>query len=323
MLYPLVFHPIFKDRVWGGRSLERLYAKPLPPAQPIGESWEICDRPGDASVIANGPLAGRDLHWLMVYHGAELLGAARSQQGRFPLLIKILDAQDQLSLQVHPPPRKAAALGGEPKTEMWYLAAATAAASLYVGLKAGTTRADFERRLHDGTVADCFHRVGVRAGDAMFLPSGRVHAIGAGCLIFEIQQNSDTTYRVFDWNRVGLDGRPRDLHLPESLASIDFDDFEPGLLAGAASDQDGMGRRPLIDDPLFQVDQLDLPAGPGATLTGNRPVILGVLAGTLNVTAAGTAIQLSPGGFGLIPASALPARLESQGATRLLRAVPG
>src|SRR5438067_4719229 len=118
MLYPLTFYPIFKERVWGGRRLQELYGKALPPGKPIGESWEISDRPGDVSVIANGPLAGKDLRWLMEHHEKELLGSARAANGRFPLLIKILDARDTLSLQVHPPPHKAAELGGEAKTEM-------------------------------------------------------------------------------------------------------------------------------------------------------------------------------------------------------------
>src|SRR5213593_952467 len=122
MLYPLTFHPIFKERVWGGRNLERLYGKRLPPGVPIGESWEISDRPGDVSVVANGPLAGKDLHWLVENHARDLLGAARPLARRFPLLIKILDAADKLSLQVHPPASKSAELGGEPKTEMWYIA---------------------------------------------------------------------------------------------------------------------------------------------------------------------------------------------------------
>src|SRR5439155_15811817 len=184
MLYPLTFHPIFKERVWGGRQLERLYQKTLPPDLPIGESWEITDRPDAMSVIANGPLAGKDLRWLMEHHQTELLGPARSRGGRFPLLIKILDAREKLSLQVHPPAAVAGALGGEPKTELWYVADARPGAELYVGLRRGVTRAEFERKITAGTVADCFHRVPVQAGDAMFLPSGRVHAIGGGVVIF-------------------------------------------------------------------------------------------------------------------------------------------
>ena len=209
-LYPLTFHPIFKERVWGGRNLEQLYQKALPPQKPIGESWEISDRPGDASVIANGPLAGKDLRWLMERHAVELLGREKAGDERFPLLVKILDAQEKLSLQVHPPADKAAELGGEPKTELWYVADATPEAELFAGLKRGVTRTEFERKLADGTVAECFHRLAVEKSDVMFLPSGRVHALGAGSVIFEIQQNSDTTYRVFDWNRAGLDGRPRE-----------------------------------------------------------------------------------------------------------------
>src|SRR5580700_7990926 len=179
ILYPLTFQPIFKERVWGGRNLERLYKKSLPPGPPIGESWEITDRSGDVSVIANGPLAGKDLHWLMKNHGAELLGAGKVPE-RFPLLIKIIDAQDKLSLQVHPPAALAAKLGGEPKTEMWYVAEASPDADIYVGLKRGVTRADFERRIGDGTVAECFHRIPTKKDDALFLPSGRVHAMGGG-----------------------------------------------------------------------------------------------------------------------------------------------
>src|SRR5512138_666986 len=258
MLYPLTFNPIFKDRVWGGRRLEQLYRKSLPPGVPIGESWEISDRPGDVSVIANGPLAGKDLHWVVENHPRELLGNRSLHAGRFPLLIKILDAQDKLSLQVHPPASKAAALGGEPKTEMWYIADAEPGAELYVGLRRGSTRAEFEAKLKTGTVAECFHRLEVKAGDTMFLPSGRVHAIGSGLVIFEIQQNSDTTYRVFDWNRVGLDGKPRQLHVAESLASIDFQDFEPGLVHARPRVRGAAQVQSLVDDPLFKVEAWQL-----------------------------------------------------------------
>jgi mannose-6-phosphate isomerase len=146
MLYPLTFDPIFKSRVWGGRSLEQLYGKALPPAVPIGESWEISDRPGDVNVITNGTLAGRDLHWLMEHERESLLGGAMDENGRFPLLIKLLDAREKLSLQVHPPAEKARQLGGEPKTEMWYVAQAEPGAELFVGLRQGVTRTEFEER---------------------------------------------------------------------------------------------------------------------------------------------------------------------------------
>ena len=146
-------------------------------------------------------------------------------------------------------------LKGEPKTEMWYIADAAPDASLYVGLKRGVTRADFEKKIADGSVADCFHRIPVKAGDTMFLPSGRVHAIGDGLVIFEIQQNSDTTYRVSDWNRVGLDGKPRELHIAQSLASIDFNDFEPKLVPAAYQQAPNFKYRNLVQDPLFYVQE--------------------------------------------------------------------
>ena len=304
MLYPLTFQPIFKERVWGGRKLESLYGKQLPPAVPIGESWEISDRPGDVSVIANGPLAGRDLHWLMEHHRDELLGTASPANGRFPLLIKILDAQDTLSLQVHPPAHKALELMGEPKTEMWYIVDATPDSELFVGLKRGVTRKDFEAKLRDGTVAECFHRERVGKDDAMFLPSGRVHALGAGLVIFEIQQNSDTTYRVFDWNRKGLDGKPRDLHIEQGLASIDFEDFEPALVSKNSSRIGDAKFRALVDDPLFKVDLIATDVPTSVNLgTHSDFQIIGLVKEKAVIEAPGhEAVKLSEGGFCLIPA---------------------
>src|SRR6185503_14339391 len=282
MLYPLIFKPIFKERVWGGRSIEKLYGKALPGTAPIGESWEVSDRPGDVSVIANGPLAGQDLRSLLEKHGAEVFGTMRPP-ARFPLLIKILDAQDVLSLQVHPPAAIAPKLGGEPKTEMWYIAHAEPGAYLYAGLKQGVTREEFERRLNDGTVAECAHRIDVKTGDAMFLPSGRVHAIGPGLVIFEIQQNSDTTYRVFDWNRVGLDGKPRELHVPQSMASIDFNDYEPPPVQSAYSRNATVKVRYVVDNPLFRVDAMKIKRREFFNFRSPEPYILGILQGELIV----------------------------------------
>jgi len=311
VLYPLTFQPIYKERVWGGRNLERLYGKPLPPGTLIGESWEICDRPDDVSVIVNGPLAGRDLRWLMEKHAAMLLGFTKPLRGRFPLLIKILDAQEMLSLQVHPPAHKAGELGGEPKTEMWYVADAAPGAELFAGLKRGITQAEFERKIQNGAVADCVHRVAVRGGDAMFLPSGRVHAIGAGIVIFEIQQNSDTTYRVFDWNRIGLDGKLRELHVAESLASIDFNDFEPSLIESHRDRESGWSVQPLADCELFKVDLIS--ATPGQSLTWRRPraTILGAVEGQLIVVGNQVSVELRAGRFCLLPAGLPEAEIRA------------
>ncbi len=297
MLYPLTFHPIFKERVWGGRKLEQLYGKALPPGVPIGESWEITDRPEGESVIINGPLAGKTLRWVMERHPDELLGKARAAHGRFPLLVKILDAREKLSLQVHPPTATAAQPGGEPKTELWYVADAEPDAEIFAGLRRGVTRAGFERKIRDGTVADCFHRHHVRKGDAMFLPSGRVHALGGGNVIFEIQQNSDTTYRVFDWNRTGLDGKPRELHVPQALASIAFEDFEPALIQPQ--------RGQLVEHELFEVQLRQAPAG---SLCGmgvkdwRGPLVVGLVEGAIELRAEPHRLRLWPGQFCLVPA---------------------
>ena len=321
-LYPLTFQPIFKDRVWGGRKLEQLYGKALPPQTPIGESWEITDRPEGVSVITNGPLTGRDLRWLMEHHAKELLGDSQPCAGRFPLLVKILDAQEKLSLQVHPPAHKAAELRGDPKTELWYVADATPDADLFVGLRRDATRAEFEQRIQDGSVAKCFHRIPVQRGDSMFLPSGRVHALGAGSLIFEIQQNSDTTYRVFDWNRVGLDGQPRELHIPQALASINFEDFEPAL-APAAWVPAAVGEtRRLAECDLFTVDLIRRRTLETAPLNGNRVIVLAVTEGQLSVQWEETVCELKPGDFCVVPAAcANSTKVRAAGETVFLQAI--
>jgi len=324
VLYPLIFHPIFKERVWGGRELARLYGKPLPPDRPIGESWEISDRPGDVSVIANGPLAGKDLRWLMENHRPALLGEAKpAAANRFPLLCKILDAREKLSLQVHPPADKAAALGGEPKTEMWFVADAAPGAELFVGLKRGVTRARFADKISDGSVAECFQRVPVRADDAMFLPSGRVHAIGAGLVIFEIQQNSDTTYRVFDWNRVGLDGKPRELHVAQSLASIDFEDFEPKPVQGRPVCDSRIQKRPLVNDPLFEVEAWELDSNANGSLKPKTLQIVAVTKGRIEVQSRATGLKLSAGQFCVVPACLEETAVLAKSDAALLRAEAG
>ncbi len=304
MLYPLTFHPIFKERIWGGRELAKNYGKKLPAGKRIGESWEISDRPGDESIISNGKFAGKSLHWLMENYSCEVLGDAKpATENRFPILCKILDAREKLSLQVHPPAHKATKLNGEPKTEMWFIADALPGAELFVGLKRDVTRAKFEEKISDGSVAECFHRVPVRAGDAMFLPSGRVHAIGAGLVIFEIQQNSDTTYRVFDWNRTGLDGKPRELHVPQSLVSIDFNDFEPKLAEEKFSGDDKINSRSLVRDKLFSAGHLELKSGAAVKLKNRKLHIVAALKGQIEIRGGSETVNLSAGQFCLIPAS--------------------
>lgn len=294
---PMVFKALYQERVWGGRELERVFGRALPEAgRPYGESWEIVDRAEAQSVVADGPFAGLTLHELWAGKRAELFGAGLEGHPRFPLLIKVLDAREDLSIQVHPPADKAAALGGEPKTEMWYIADRTPGAKLYAGLKHGVTRTDFERALADGTVADLVHAVQPQPGDSIFIRSGRVHAIGAGFLIFEIQQNSDTTYRVFDWNRMGLDGQPRELHIAQSMASIDFHDFEPEMDQPA----DGV----LADCEYFKVERVAMAAG--ATIANPLPDRFSIVAVASGQLASQVGLRLGPGTFALLPKSAAP-----------------
>lgn len=227
MIGPLLFRPIYQERVWGGRTFAHALNRKLPDDKVIGESWEIVDRPEARSIVARGAHAGRALSDLMRDQAQDLMGAGWPGGRPFPILVKWLDCRERLSLQVHPPADVAGKLGGEPKTENWFVAAATADAGLVLGVKRGVTRDKFEQAIHEQTLEQCVHRFPVRPGDSILVQSGRLHAIDAGCLILEIQQNSDTTYRVYDWGRVGLDGKPRQLHIAESMQCIDFDDVEP------------------------------------------------------------------------------------------------
>lgn len=250
----ITFKPIYMERVWGGRGLETSYRRQLPDATScFGEAWEIVDREEAQSAVDHGPLAGKSLHDLWNSMREEIFGPYPNHPSRFPILIKILDTCSDLSIQVHPPAEFAEQLGGEPKTEMWYIADSTPGAKLHVGLKHGVTRKAFEEAIQLGHVANCVHSIEARAHESIFIPSGRLHAIGGGFLIHEIQQNSDTTYRVFDWNRAGTDGKPRTLHIQESLTSIDFNDFEPAL----ATSHDAV----LADCPYFKTVRITLKAG--------------------------------------------------------------
>lgn len=222
-LEPLRFRPIFKEYVWGGRRLGTVLGKPIGDADRYAESWEIVDHGADQSVVADGPLAGTTLHELVTKHGAELFGRHHPQR-QFPLLLKFLDAQLTLSVQVHPNDSQGARLSPPDlgKTEAWVVLAAEPGSKIYAGLNPGVDRARLEREVAAGTCDASLHQFEPRVGDCVFLKAGTVHALGAGLLIAEIQQASNTTFRLFDWNRVDRDGRPRQLHVEESLDTIDF-----------------------------------------------------------------------------------------------------
>jgi len=201
---------------------------------------------------------------------------------------------------------------------MWYIARADPGAELYVGLKRGVTRAAFERAIIDGTVASCVHRIPVQTGDAMFLPSGRVHAIGAGLVIFEIQQNSDTTFRVYDWGRPGLDGKPRQLHVAESLASIDFSDVEPSLIPREATPSGSFDVRPLVRHALFDADLVHARAAGVLTPPSGRVAVLAVVEERLTISGGGIARTLQAGQFCVLPACLRETAIAASAGSRFL-----
>ncbi|MBI5866193.1 MAG: class I mannose-6-phosphate isomerase [Planctomycetes bacterium] len=220
---PLIFEPIFKSRPWGGRELQARLGKAIPADVPSGESWELVSLPSDESRVRGGPFSGKTLREITQLWGAKLIGGAATVNDRFPLLIKFLDAREDLSIQVHPRPAGDGSLAGDVKHEAWYIIAAAPGARILAGCREGATPADFERSKGTRKILDHLQSWPVRPGDCYYLPSGIPHAHGAGVLVAEIQTPSDVTYRLYDWERLGLNGRPRELHLAEGLANLRLD----------------------------------------------------------------------------------------------------
>lgn len=296
-LYPLLFRPRFVEKIWGGRKIETVLGKSLPPGKQVGESWELYDFPPGVvddtdkwvSVpVANGPLAGRTLHELVAEHGRELMGdvALTGDAGQFPLLVKYLDAREDLSVQVHPDAAYAADNpGAHLKTEAWYVVEHEPDARLLMGLVPGTAKAAFADAIAAGTVEDRINAVRVRPGDCHFLPSGTVHALGAGILVAEVQTPSDTTYRVFDFNRVEpATGQPRTLHVEQAMACIDFDTPtppEPPPRFHSATPHTTVSR--LVTSEFFQIDKVRIGDGIEQPIPHQQPVVWMVLDGTAEV----------------------------------------
>jgi mannose-6-phosphate isomerase len=268
--------PLYQDRVWGGRALENALGRTLPADRPIGESWEIVDRPEAQSVVSGGVFDGKTLREVIAANSAAIMGPAWPADRPFPILVKWLDCKERLSLQVHPPAEVAPELKGEPKTENWYIADCAPGSHLIVGLKRGVTRPQFEQALANLALEACVHRFPVKTGDSILVHSGQIHAIDGGNLILEIQQNSDTTYRVYDWGRVGLDGKPRAMHVEQSLKSIKWDDFEPVPVRGTRSPA------VIADAHEFRIRRVPLAGRAELTFeAGEQPRILSVVEGRL------------------------------------------
>ena len=325
MLYPLLFEPNLHPTVWGGKQI-RTYKNLQPSDEPIGESWEVSVVPSSVSIISNGAFKGLPLDMVVREHGAELLGKSVLEQykGEFPLLVKFIDAADDLSIQVHPNDEMAQRVEGKNgKTECWYIIKAEPGAYLYAGMKENITQDEYVKRVEDGTICDVLAKHQVKTGDVFYLPAGRVHAIGGGILLAEVQQNSDVTYRIFDYNRPGLDGKPRQLHTDKALQAIDFNVQDEYRTIYTNAEQRA---NPCIESPFFTM----------RIVVTNRPfhrnlmkydsfIVTMCLEGdcTIQVRSTGDSILLKEGHSCLIPASIADYDVIPQngkGTTRLLDA---
>ena len=293
-LYPLKFKPRFVEKIWGGRKIETVLGKKLPPDKQIGESWElydfppgVCDNSGKwvSAEVTNGPLAGRTLHSLVEKFGQELLGgvAPIGPQKQFPILIKFLDAREELSVQVHPDESYAASHeGAHLKTEAWYVVANDPGSRIYKGLRPGTTRESFKKSIERGTCEEQLAAIPVKPGQCFFLPSGTVHALGAGILVAEVQTPSDTTFRVYDFNRLE-DGKPRTLHVEQALECIDFSGSpEPAQLRSHVAGFFTTVTR-LCTSPYFKIEKVRFTEGVEEPVPYDEPVVWMMLEGDASV----------------------------------------
>ena len=252
---PILLQPVYKEYIWGGDRLIHEFHRRLNPGI-YAEAWEIADHPDGRTRIINGPDAGATLSAAIARRGPELLGAGRTDK-TFPLLIKLIDARETLSVQVHPNDAAAAQFGGEAKSEMWYVLSATPDAHIYSGFKPGVGPAEFEKARAAGTIPSLLQRFPARPGMVFNTPGGRVHAIGAGCLLLEVQQDANTTYRLYDWDRLDKDGQPRTLHLAQALQVIDWNQTASPVapILPELTQPGGLVARLLLDDPHFHVEE--------------------------------------------------------------------
>ncbi|HZJ83025.1 MAG TPA: mannose-6-phosphate isomerase, class I [Clostridia bacterium] len=307
MLYPLLFYPILKEKIWGGRRLGELFNRDLL-GDRVGESWDVACHENGTSLVANGSHKGKSLEDLIEEYGRGLLGNSLEQRDidKFPLLIKILDARDVLSVQVHPGDEYAAFHedGELGKTEMWYVLDAEPGSYLYYGVKPGIGANEFKEALEKGDVEPYLCRMAVQQGDVLYMPSGMVHAIGSGILICEIQQNSDTTYRVFDWNRLGDDGSFRELHIEKALDVIDFEGrHSREKVKGIEVKYEGFSRTYLVACPYFASEKLDLEDRMTDKANGDKFFILTIIEGQGDIVYKDGSQKFQVGNSVMIPAN--------------------
>jgi mannose-6-phosphate isomerase len=325
-LYPLRFEPIYQYRLWGGRRLAGLLTAPLPGDGPIGEAWVLSDRDDHPSQVANGPLKGWTIAQLTNRSQEEMLGELSHRSGRFPLLLKFLDAREMLSVQVHPADTDLQLIpaGETGKTEAWVVLEAGPDSRIYAGLKPGTAAEDLSQALVAGTVADHLASFTPKPGDAVFLPSGTVHSLGGDVVVFEVQENSDVTFRLYDWNHVDAKtGKPRALQADQALACIDYRPGRGGLVAPVVE-----ATAPVKREGLFQCEQFRLwrlsGESPFTVGAPNVPRILVAIEGEGQIEHNGSTYPVARGDVWLLPAVVGACPFEPGGAVKLLEiALPG
>lgn len=319
-LYPLRFEPIYQYRLWGGRSLADLLSAPLPGDGPIGEAWVLSDRDDHQSLVADGPLKGKTIGQLMKQFPEQLLGASTRRYQRFPLLLKFLDARDMLSVQVHPSDAHADLLpeGETGKTEAWVVLESQPESRIYAGLKIGTTANDLRRSFANGTIEDQLTSFTPKPGDGIFLPAGTVHAMGNNVVVFEVQENSDVTFRLYDWGHVDAKtGQPRALQFDKALACIDF---AQGAVGPVISEVEST--MPIIRERLFNCEHFRLwrLRGESPFMVGavEKPRVLVCIAGSGQLEYDGVNYAMGKGEVLLLPAVAGACDFRPYGAVNLL-----
>ncbi|MDB5029084.1 MAG: hypothetical protein JWO66_2773 [Candidatus Eremiobacteraeota bacterium] len=290
-LYPFIMEPKVTPAIWGGDALVRRYAKPGPRDARLGESWECWDE----NRVLNGSFAGKTLGELRAELRETLTGPIDPDR-IFPVLTKIIDAREPLSVQVHPDDAYAQRVEHQPngKAECWYILECEPGAELVLGWARDTTREEYERRVADGTLGEILRRVPVRPGDAYYLPAGTLHAIGAGIQLFETQQASDLTYRIFDWNRSGADGKPRELHVAKAGDVLDYRATYPGAMLQLSYARDGLEHTVLIADPRFSVERVTVTRTEAYVETDGRPLTITAMDAHLRVDTLDASVVLEP-----------------------------
>lgn len=319
MLYPLKFRPLFFDKIWGGHKIEKLLGKNIGKIANCGESWELSGIDGKESVVTNGYLADNTLPELVEVYMGDLVGEKVFDRygNDFPLLVKFIDAQDDLSVQVHPDDKLAALRHGtNGKTEMWYVVDADAGSGLYVGFKEGVTKQQYLQAVADGTVDRLLVFYPAKPGDVFFIPAGTVHALGKGVMVAEVQQSSDVTYRIFDWNRVGSDGKGRQLHTLEAEDALHFDDKTAYKVDYERTVNKTV---PVINCNQFNVNVIEFDKTLEKVYAKIDSFVIYVcLEGSANVVYEGEAQRLTKGEVMLVPAIATELAMVPEGRTKML-----